>query len=145
MRKSMTEGAKEDDNEIGRAGRASAALLAQSGGLAYSVAEEVERRPARGAVTGHFDLLDAGRVHHEGAFDADPRSDAAHRDHPVQPTVAHAKDRPLELLETFAVSLDDAHAHGNGVTRPDLWDLGLLLLGGKRLQDVVHRHGDSAH
>src|SRR3954470_9456770 len=145
MRKSMTEGAKEDDNEVGRAGRASAALLAQSGGLAHSVAEEVERRAARVAVTGHVDFLDAGGGHHESAIDGAPGGDAAHRDHPVEPTVAHAKDRPLELLETFAVSLDDAHAHGNGVTRPDLWDLGLLLLGGKRLQDVVHRHGDSAH
>src|SRR2546428_7030345 len=122
-----------------------AALLSQRCRLAHAVAEEVERRAARVPVARDLDLLDAGRVQQEGALDADARRDATDGDLPVEAAVTDAQDRPLELLETFAVALDDAHAHGNGVTRPDVGDFGLLLLGGKRLQDVVHRHGDSAH
>ena len=63
----------------------------------------------------------------------------------VDAAVAHAEHGALELLEALAVAFDHAHAHGHRVARPDLWEIGLLLLGGKGLQDVVHRHGDSAH
>src|SRR5947199_358778 len=101
--------------------------------------------PACVTVAGHFDLLDARRVDEEGALDADAGRDASHGDLLIEAAVTYTQDRALELLQAFAVALDDAHRDGNGVTRPDLWDLGLLLLGGKRLQDVVHRHGDSAH
>src|SRR6267142_1995473 len=122
-----------------------ATLLPESGSLADPLAEEIERGAAGVPMTRDLDLLDAWGVDHEGPLDADARRDAADGDHLVQAAITHPEDRALELLEALAVSFDDAHAHGHRVTRPDLWEIGLLLLGGKRLQDVVHRHGDSAH
>src|SRR2546423_2411829 len=117
-----------------------AALFAEGGGLTDALAEEVEGGAAGMTVARDLDLLDARRVHQERALDADARGDPADRDLFVQPTVADAKDRALELLEPLAVPLDDADGNGDGVTRPDLWEIGLEVLGGKRLQDVVHRH-----
>ncbi len=96
-------------------------------------------------MTQELDLLDARRVDEEGALDTDAAGDPANRDLVVEAAVTNAKDRALELLKAFAVAFDDADADGHGVTRPHLGDLGLLLLGGKRLQDVVHWHGDGCH
>ena len=123
----------------------SSPLFADRRGLADPLAEEIEGRAARVSVTQELDLLDAWRVDEEGALDTDAARDPANRDLVVEAAVTNAKDRALELLKAFAVAFDDADADGHGVTGPDLGDLGLLLLGGKRLQDVVHRHGDNCH
>ena len=141
----MTEGAIEGDNEIGRAGRALPSFFAEGGGLAYPVAKEVQSGAASVAVARDLDLLDARGVHEEGALDPDTRGDPPDGDLLVDAAIAHAEDGPFELLEALAIAFDHAHAYGHRVTRPDLWEIGLLLLGGKRLQDVVHRHGDGCH
>src|SRR6266511_1290102 len=122
-----------------------AALRPDGRGLADPLAQEVTGRTACVPETQKLDLLDAWRVHEERALDTDAARDPADGDLVVEPAVADAEHRALELLKPFAVPLDDAHAHGHGVTGPDLGDLGLLLLGGERLQDVVHRHGDNCH
>src|SRR4051812_49264995 len=102
------------DEGVRRARELGAALLSQRSCFADTVAEEVQRGAVCVTVARHFDLLDAGGVDHKGSLAADPGGDATDGDHPVEPAVADAKDRPLELLETLAVALDDAHAHGNG-------------------------------
>src|SRR5438046_4193519 len=119
----------------------SSTLFAKSGGLTHALAEEVERGPARVAVPNELDLLDAGRMHPEGAPDADPASDPAHRDPLVDAAVTHAEHGPLEVLKALAVPFDDPHADAHGVSGPDLGQIGLQLLSGKRVQEVVHRTG----
>src|SRR5438105_667366 len=58
----------------------SSALFAESGGFTHALAQEVERGPARVAVPNELDLLDAGRMHHEGTLDADAARDPADAD-----------------------------------------------------------------
>src|SRR3981081_2101369 len=84
-------------------------------------------------------------MHQEGALDAHAGRDAADGDLLVDAAVAHAEDGAFELLDALAVAFDHANGNGHRVARPYLWEIGLLRLGGKRLQDVVHWHGDSAH
>src|SRR5438105_1742673 len=57
----------------------SSPLFAERGCLANSFAEEVESRAARVPVADELDLLDAPRVDHEGALDADAAHDPAGR------------------------------------------------------------------
>src|SRR5512134_1896020 len=82
------------------------AALAERGGLADPVAEEVELRASCNAVTDHLDLLDARRVHHEGALHADAARDAANGDLLVQAAAAHAHYGALEDLDPLTGSLD---------------------------------------
>src|SRR5664280_562410 len=53
------------------------AALAQSGGLADALAQEVELGAASHAVAHDFDLLDSRAVHLEGSLDAHTAGDAA--------------------------------------------------------------------
>src|SRR5437870_3466790 len=131
--------------DVGAEPPTSAALFAQGGRFAHTLAEEIERGAPGVAVTDELDLLDAWRVHEERPLDADPARDPSHRDLLVEPAVADSQDRPLEVLNTLPVPFDDAHAHAHGVSGPDLGEIRLRLLGGKRVQQVVHRHGDGAH
>src|SRR5438067_288103 len=55
--------------------------------------------------------------------------------------VTHAEHGALEVLKALAVPFNDAHAHAHGVSGPDLGQIGLQLLSGKRVQEVVHRNG----
>src|SRR5437660_11965496 len=119
----------------------SSALFAQSGGFTHALAEEVERGPACVAVPDELDLLDAGRMHHKGALDADAARDPADGDLLVDAAVTHAEHGPLEVLKALAVPFDDPHADAHGVSGPDLGQIGLQLLSGKRVQEVVHRNG----
>ena len=119
----------------------SSPLFAESGGFADSVAEEVEGRTARVPVAHELDLFDAGRVHHEGPLDADAARDPAHRDLLVHAAVTHAEHGALEVLKTLAVPFDDPDAYAHGVSGPDLGQIGLQLLSGKRVQEVIHRNG----
>src|SRR5438477_10090959 len=119
----------------------SSALFAKTGGCTYALAEAVERGPARVAVPDELDLLDAGRVDHEGALDADAARDPADRDLLVDAAVTHAEHGALEVLKALAVPFDDPHADAHGVSGPDLGQIGLQLLSGKRVQEVVHRNG----
>jgi len=68
-----------------------------------------------------------------------------HRDLLVEPAVTHTQHGALEVLKAFAVPFDDAHAHAHGVARPDLGQIGLQLLPGKRVQQVIHRNGEGTH
>ena len=97
--------------------------------------------PACVAVPNELDLLDAGRVHHEGALDADAARDPADGDLLVDAAVTHAEHGALEVLKALAVPFDDPHADAHGVSGPDLGQIGLQLLSGKRVQEVVHRNG----
>src|SRR5258705_13070932 len=119
----------------------SSLFFAEGGGLAYSVAEEVESRPTGMTVTDELDLFDARRVHHEGALHSDAARDPAYGDLLVDAAVAHAKHGALEVLKALAVPFDDPHAHAHGVSGPDLGQIGLQLLSGKRVQEVIHRNG----
>ena len=98
----------------------SSPLFAEGRGLAHSVAEEVESRAAGVSVTHELDLLDAGRVDHEGALDADAACDPTHRDLLVDAAVAHAEHGALEVLKALAVPFDDSDADAHGVSGPDL-------------------------
>src|SRR5882762_2829463 len=119
----------------------SSPLFAEGGGLADSVAEEVESRTAGVSVADELDLLDARRVDHEGALDADSARDPADGDLLVDAAVAHTEHGALEVLKALAVPFDDPHADAHGVSGPDLGEIGLQLLSGKRVQEVVHRNG----
>src|SRR6266850_5036712 len=123
----------------------SSTLFAERGGLADSVAEEVESRSPGMTVTDELDLVDARRVHHEGALDSDAARDAPDCDLLVDAAVAHAKHGALEVLKALAVPFDDPHAHAHGVSGPDLGQIGLQLLSGKRVQEVIHRNGQGCH
>src|SRR5438309_11243346 len=119
----------------------STALFAEGRGLADSLAEEVESRTAGVPVTDELDLLDARRVDHERALDADAARDPADGDLLIDAAVAHAEHGALEVLKALAVPFDDPHADAHGVSGPDLGEIGLQLLSGKRVQEVVHRNG----
>ena len=119
----------------------SSALFAECRGLAHPLAEEVESRAAGVTVTHELDLLDARRMDHERALDADATRDPADGDLLVDAAVAHAKHGSLEVLKAFAVPFDDSHADAHGVSGPDLGQIGLQLLSGKRVQEVIHRNG----
>src|SRR5437879_1378506 len=123
----------------------SAALFAKRGGLPDALAEEVESCPAGVAVAHDLDLLETRRVDEEGAFDADTTRDAADGDLLIEAPATHPEDGALVVLQPLAVAFDDAHGQADGVSGPDLGEVGLELFGGKRLQDVVHRHNDCAH
>ena len=92
-------------------------------------------------VADELDLLDARRVDHEGALYAHAARDPADGDLLVDAAVTHAEHGALEVLKALAVPFDDAHAHAHGVSGPDLGQIGLQLLSGKRVQEVVHRNG----
>ena len=64
--------------------------LAEGGGLADAVAQEVELGAPGDAVAHDLDLVDARRVDHEGALDADAAGDAPDGDLPIQAAAAHA-------------------------------------------------------
>ena len=123
----------------------SSTLFAESGGLADSIAEEVKSRAAGMTMTDELDLFDARRVHHEGALNADAARDPTNGDLLVDAAVAHAKHGALEVLKALAVPFDDPHAHAHGVSGPDLGQIGLQLLSGKRVQEVIHRNGEGTH
>src|SRR5438552_5192128 len=135
------EGIDELGSGTGYAPVKSSALFAERGCLAYSFAEEVERGPACVAVPNELDLLDAGRMHHKGALDADPARDPADGDLLVDAAVTHAEHGALEVLKALAVPFDDPHADAHGVSGPDLGQIGPQLLSGKRVQEGVHRNG----
>ena len=98
----------------------SSALFAESCGFAHSVAEEVESRTSRMAVAHELDLLDARRVDHERALDADAARDPADGDLLIDAAVAHAEHGALVVLKALPVPFDDPHAHAHGVSGPDL-------------------------
>src|SRR5439155_22049568 len=79
------------------AGQGSAALFAQSRGFADPVAQEIQGRAAGVSVLHELDLLDARRVHEERALHADPARDPPYGDLTIEPSVAHAKNDPLEV------------------------------------------------
>src|SRR5438067_10632426 len=128
----------------GASGR-SAPLFAKRGGLPDALAEEVESCPAGVAVTHDLDLLETRRVDEERALDADAARDPTDGDLLIESSAADPEDGALVVLEPFAVAFDHAHGQAHGVPGPDLGEVGLELVGGKRLQDVVHRHNDCAH
>src|SRR6187455_378372 len=78
------------------AARSVGAALAKCGGLADSVAEEVELSATGDAVADDFDLVDPRRVEHEGPLHADAAGDAADGDGLVEPAAAHPHDGALE-------------------------------------------------
>src|SRR5436853_78821 len=93
------------------------------------------------SVPHELDFLDARGVDHEGALDSDTARNPAHGDLLVDAAVTHAEHGPLEVLKALAVPFDDPHANAHGVSGPDLGQIGLQLLSGKRVQEVVHRNG----
>src|SRR6266436_2295280 len=97
----------------------SSPLFAEGGGLADSVAKEVESRSARVTVAHELDLLDARGVDHEGALHADAARDPADGDLLVDAAVAHAEHGALEVLKALAVPFDDSYAYAHGVSGPD--------------------------
>src|SRR5438105_12320984 len=115
----------------------SSPLFAERGCLANSFAEEVESRAARVPVADELDLLDARRVDHEGALDADAARDPADGDLLVDAAVTHAEHGALEVLKALAVPFNDAHAHAHGVSGRHPGQIGLQLLSGTRVQEVV--------
>jgi len=119
----------------------SSTLFAESCGFAHSVAEEVESRATGVAVADELDFLDARRVDHERALDADAARDPSDGDLLVDAAVAHAEHGALEVLKALSVPFDDPHANAHGVSGPDLGQIGLQLLSGKRVQEVIHRNG----
>src|SRR5947207_1502558 len=125
--------------------RRSASLLAERRGLADALAEEVEGRATGVPVADHLDLLEPRGMDEERALDPDAARDAADRDLSVQAAAAYSEHGALVRLEAFAVAFDDAHGQPDGVSGPHLGEVGLELFGGKRLQDVVHRHNGHAH
>ena len=129
------------DPRTGYAPVKSSPLFAEGRGLANALTEEVQSRAAGVAMAHELDLLHAWRMDHEGALDADAARDSPYGDLLVDATVAHAKHGALEVLKALAVPFDDSHADAHGVSRPDLGQIGLQLLSGKRLQEVIHRNG----
>src|SRR3954464_5324178 len=120
-------------------------LFAEGRGFAHSVAEEVESRTARVAVAHELDLLHARRVDHERALHTDAAGDPADGDLLIDAAVTHAEHGALEVLKPLAVPFDDPHADAHGVSGPDLGQIGLQLLSGKRVQEVIHRNGQGCH
>src|SRR5437660_1154920 len=124
------------------------ALLAESGCLADTLAQEIERRASGVTAPDDLDLLDPWRMHQECPLHADAVGDAPYRDLAVEPAVAHAHDRAFERLRPFAIAFHDADRDAHGVSWPDVRQAGLDLLGrdGRKDVSVVHRrntHGRS--
>jgi len=80
----------------------SSPLFAEGRGLADSLTEEVQSRPARVAMAHELDLLHAWRMDHEGALDADAARDSPYGDLLVYTAVADAKHGALEVLKALA-------------------------------------------
>jgi hypothetical protein len=115
------------------------AALAQRGGLADSLAQEVELGAAGLAVAHDFDLLDARAVHLEGALDADAAGDAADRDGSLDATTAEAHDGAFEDLDALARAFDDSGRNLDRVTRRELGDVGPDLFLGYLFEHVHDR------
>src|SRR5437868_2891913 len=97
------------------------------------------------SVAHELDLLDARRMDHEGSLDADAARDPTDGDLLIDAAVAHAEHGSLEVLKALAVPFDDSDADAHGVSGPDLGQIGLQLLSGKRVQEVIHRNGQGTH
>src|SRR5262249_14998390 len=79
------------------------------------VAQVVELRPAHVPPTHDLDAGDDRRVHREGPLDAHTEADLAHGDRLAGAAALAPDHRPLEDLHPFAVPLDDANVHLEGV------------------------------
>src|SRR5690606_31318865 len=100
------------------------ALLLDLRRLPDPVAQVVELGAPHIAPADHLDPRDGGRVQREGALDADAVAHLADLER-----LAHAGPRPgdpdtLEDLDAFLLTLDDAHAHLEGVARREAGDVG---------------------
>src|ERR1700730_3855247 len=105
--------------------------------LADLVPEVVQACLADVAVAEHLDLVDAGRVDHEGPLDADAVGAAAHREVLPKAAAGNPDDQALEDLDPLAGPFNDLGVDADGVARPELGHglLELLLLD---LVDHVH-------
>src|SRR3990170_309040 len=112
--------------------------LAEGGGLADALAQEVELGPAGHAVADDLDLLDARRVDLEGALDADAGAQRAHGDRAGDAAAAQAHDRALEDLDALAVALDDLGRDAHGVAGRKLGQVAADLVRGDLVENV-HR------
>src|SRR3954452_11630196 len=110
--------------------------LAQCRGLADALAQEVELRAARDAVTNDLDLLEARRVDLEGALDADAAADAADGDRAADASTAQAHYGSLEHLDALAVALADSGGYAHGVTRGELGQVGAQLFRADLVDDA---------
>src|SRR3972149_8689313 len=119
-------------------GGAAGPALAEGGGLADALAQEVELGSAGHAVAHDLDLLDARRVDLESALDADAGAQRAHGDRASDPAPAQAHDRALEDLDALAVALDDLGRDAHGVAGGELGQVGAGLVRGDLVQNV-HR------
>ena len=102
------------------AGLAVRASLAEGGGLADAIAQEVELRPADLAVPDDLDLLDPWAVDLERPLDPDATRDPPDGDRPGDPAAAKAHHDALEDLDPLPVALDDLRRDLHGVARRDL-------------------------
>src|SRR3954453_3573723 len=110
--------------------------LAQGGGLADALAQEVELRTTSDAVTHNLDLLDARRVNLECALDADAAADAADGDRSADAAATQAHDGALEDLDALAVALADAGRNAHGVAGGKLRQVGAQLFRADLVDDA---------
>src|SRR5690348_4227697 len=106
--------------------------------LAAKITQVVKLGTADIAARHDLDPVDGRAVHRVGPLDADAEADLADRERLTESGTLAADHHTLEDLDPGPVALDDAAVHLDGVTGPEVGDVGPLRLGIERVQRV-HR------
>ena len=104
------------------------ALLANTGGLADTIAEVEELGATDVTVTDDVELGDLGRVKRESTLDADTEGDLTDGEGLTRRAAAHADDVALEDLDALAVTLLNAVVNLDVIARDDRGDILTNLL-----------------